>query len=161
MGDDVWNMHIPPDWGIFCAQIVSFVVFWFIFGRLFFGPFLKILGDREGRLKELGDRTAELLRDEKAAAEQRESQLAVVRREMLAEREQQRRQAEADAARVIEAAREEAKAQMDRMRDEIQQEFAAAQSQLDQMAETLARDLAQRLLRRPVTNGGAALINQN
>jgi F-type H+-transporting ATPase subunit b len=154
-------MHIPPDWGIFGAQIVSFVVFWFIFGRLFFGPFLKILGDRERRLKELGDRTAELLREERAATEQRESQLAAVRREMLARREQQRHQAEADAARLIEAAREEAKAQMDRMRDEIQQEFAAAQSQLDQMAEILAGDLAQRLLRRPVTNGRAALISQN
>ena len=49
-------MHIPPDWGIFFTLIVSFLVFWFIFDRLFFGPFLKLLGDRENKLKDLSAR---------------------------------------------------------------------------------------------------------
>jgi F-type H+-transporting ATPase subunit b len=150
-------MHIPPDWGIFGALIVSFLVFWFIFGRLFFGPFLQLFGERERRLRELSDRTAELLRAEKAAVEQRESQLAAVRREALAQREDERKRAEAEAARIVETARAEAKAELDRMRDEIKREFAAAQYQLDQMAETLARELAERLLRRPVANGHATL----
>ena len=72
-------MHIPPDWGVFGGLIVSFLVFWFIFGRLFFGPFLKLLGDRERRMRELSERTEQLLRDEKAAAATRENQLAAVR----------------------------------------------------------------------------------
>jgi F0F1-type ATP synthase membrane subunit b/b' len=65
-------MHIPPDWGIFFALIVSFLVFWFIFDRLFFGPFLKLLGDRERKLKDLSERTEQLLKEEKAAGQERE-----------------------------------------------------------------------------------------
>ena len=36
-------MHIPPNWGTFFALIVSFLVFWFIFSRIFFRPFLDFL----------------------------------------------------------------------------------------------------------------------
>src|SRR5215469_11102015 len=102
-------MHIPPDWGIFAALIVSFLIFWFIFGRLFFGPFLKLLGDRERRLRELTERTEQLLREEKAAAQAREAGLAAVRREALSRRETERRQAEVKAAGVIAEARGKAK----------------------------------------------------
>jgi len=109
-------MHIPPDWGIFSALIVSFLIFWFIFGRLFFAPFLKLLGDREHRLRELGERTEQLLRDEKAAIEAREAALAVVRHEALSRRETERRQAEAEAVRLISEARAEAKAELDQLR---------------------------------------------
>ena len=105
-------MHIPPDWGIFAALIVSFLIFWFIFGRLFFGPFLQLLGDRERRLRQINERTEQLLRDEKAAVEAREAGLAAVRHEALSRREAGRRQAEAEAARMIADARAEAKAEL-------------------------------------------------
>ena len=61
-------MHIPPDWGIFFTLIVSFLVFWFIFDRLFFGPFLKLLSDRENKLKDLSARTERLLKRKKLLA---------------------------------------------------------------------------------------------
>jgi len=48
-------MHIPPNWGTFFALIVSFLVFWFIFSRLFFQPFLNLLSARERRFKELNE----------------------------------------------------------------------------------------------------------
>ncbi len=150
-------MHIPPDWGVFGALIVSFLVFWFIFGRLFFGPFLKLLGDRERGLREFGERTEQLLREEKAAVEAREAELAAVRREALVRREAERRRAEAEAARMITDTRAEAKAEFDQVRQGIEHEFAAAARQLEQLAETLAADLAARVLGRPVTNGRAAL----
>ncbi|MBV8451031.1 MAG: hypothetical protein JOZ29_01985 [Deltaproteobacteria bacterium] len=98
-------MHIPPDWGIFATLIVSFLIFWFIFGRLFFGPFLKLLGDRERRLRELSERTEQLLREEKAAVEARESGLAAVRYEALNRRETEQRHAGVEAARMIAEAR--------------------------------------------------------
>jgi F0F1-type ATP synthase membrane subunit b/b' len=150
-------MHIPPDWGIFSALIVSFLIFWFIFGRLFFGPFLKLLGDRERRLREIGERTEQLLREEKAAVQAREAGLAAVRHEALSKREVERRQAEAEAARSIDEARTQAKAQLEQVRQEIEQEFKAASHQLEELAATLAVELAGRVLARPVTNGSAAL----
>ena len=152
-------MHIPPDWGIFCALIVSFLVFWFIFGRLFFGPFLKLIADREGRLRDLGERTERLLREEKAALEARDSQLATVRREALVHRDTERRRAEQEAARMIEEARAEAKAQLDQVREGMEREFAAAGRQLEELAESLAVELAERVLGRRVADGRAPLNN--
>src|SRR5713101_1258993 len=145
-------MHLPPDWGIFGALIVSFLIFWFIFGRLFFGPFLKLLGDRERRLRDFSERTEQLLREEKAAVEAREAGLAAVRHEALSRREAERRRSEAEAARIITEARAEAKAELDQVGQGIEQEFNAAASQLEQLAETLAAELAGRVLGRAVTN---------
>jgi len=150
-------MHIPPDWGTFGALIVSFLVFWFIFGRLFFGPFLKVLSDRERRLRELGERTEQLLRDEKAAVETREAERTAVRTAALRRRAEERRQTEAEAARIIEQARDAAKAELDRVRQRIEEEFAAAARQLEELAETLATELAERVLGRAVSDGRAML----
>jgi F0F1-type ATP synthase membrane subunit b/b' len=152
-------MHIPPDWGIFSTLIVSFLIFWFIFGGLFFGPFLDLIGARERRLKELGERTERLLREEKAALADREAQLAAVRREAIERREGERRRAEQEAVHMIQEARAEAKAQLDNMRAGIENEFAAAAGQLEQLAQSLAADLAERVLGRPVRNGRASLGN--
>jgi F-type H+-transporting ATPase subunit b len=146
-------MHIPPDWGIFGTLIVSFLIFWFIFGRLFFDPFLELLGDRERRLRELSERTEQLLREGKVAAEAREAGLAAVRQEALSRREAERRRAEAEAARMIAEARTEAKAELDQVREGIEQEFKAAAGQLEQLAEILAAELAGRVLGRAVANG--------
>jgi F0F1-type ATP synthase membrane subunit b/b' len=149
-------MHIPPDWGIFAALIVSFLLFWFIFGRLFFAPFLKIIADRELRIRQVNERTEQLLREEKAAVEAREAGLAAVRHEALSRRDAERRRAEAEAARIISEARVEAKAQLDQVRAGIERDFSAAASQLEQLAEELATELAARVLGRAITNGQAA-----
>jgi F0F1-type ATP synthase membrane subunit b/b' len=146
-------MHIPPDWGIFAALIVSFLIFWFIFGRLFFAPFLKLLSDRERRLREFGERTEQLLREEKAAVEAREAGLAAVRHEALNRRETERRKAEAQAAHMIAEARAEAKAALDQAREGIERDFEAAAGQLQRLAETLAAELAGRVLGRAMSNG--------
>ena len=152
-------MHLPPDWGILAALVVSFLIFWFVFGRLFFAPFLKLLSDRERRLQELSERTEQLLRDEKAAVEAREAGLAAVRHEALSRREAGRRQAEAEAARLVGEARAQAKAELDQMREGIEQDFRMAAGQLEQLAETLAAELATRVLGRAVTNGAAQPTN--
>jgi F0F1-type ATP synthase membrane subunit b/b' len=152
-------MHIPPDWGIFFALIASFLAFWFIFGWLFFGPFLKLIGDRESRLKDLSERTERLLRDEKAAIAERERALAAVRRDSLAKRDGERRRAEEEATKMIEDARAEARAQLEQVRTGIEQEFEAAGRQLEQLAQTLAAELAARVLGRPVANSGQESLN--
>src|SRR5215469_5482747 len=147
-------MHIPPDWGIFFSLIVSFLVFWFIFDRIFFGPFLKLLGDRETRLKDLSARAEQLLKEEKAAGEERERQLMDLRREALAMREAERRKAEADSAAMIEAAKSEAHKTLESVRTEIENELRAGERELEQLSRTLAVELAGRVLGRPV-NGSA------
>ncbi len=143
-------MHIPPDWGIFFTLIVSFLVFWFIFDRLIFGPFLKLLGDRESKLKDLSARAEQLLKEEKAAGQRRDRQLIELRREALAAREAERRQAEADAARVIEEAKAKAHSALERVRAGIEDELRAGERELERLSRVLAVELAGRVLGRPV-----------
>jgi F0F1-type ATP synthase membrane subunit b/b' len=151
-------MHIPPDWGIFFALIASFLGFWFLFGWLFFSPFLKLLGERERRLKDLSERTEGLLQEEKAAAEERERQLATVYREAFNRRENERRRAEDEAAHMIEEARSEARASLEQVRMDIEKDLAAAEHQLQELAHSLAAELAARVIGRPlIPNGGGHL----
>jgi len=147
-------MHIPPDWGVFSILLISFLGFWVIFGSIFFGPFLKLLGDRESRLKDLNDRTERLLQEEREAVRERELQLAAIRRDALVHRETGRRQAEAEAAKMIDEARAEAHEQLEAVRTGIDRSIDAAQVELDRMAHNLAGELAQRVLGRPVNTGG-------
>ena len=152
-------MHIPPDWGVFGTLIVSFLVFWFIFGWLFFNPFLKLLSERERRFKDLSARTERLLSEERRALEERDRQLATVRREAMAQREAERRRAEEEASKVIAEARAEAHAELETVRAQIENDFKAAERQLEQLAESLAADLAGRVLGRPLTADGRNALN--
>jgi len=152
-------MHIPPNWGTFFALIVSFLVFWFIFSRLFFRPFLNLLSERERRFKDLNDRTEELIRQARAAEEEREARLAEVRRGAIVRRETERRKAEADAARKMEAAKAEAREALEQVRVKIETELKAAERELEQMGHSLASELAERVLGRPLTDSAATSKN--
>jgi F0F1-type ATP synthase membrane subunit b/b' len=100
-----------------------------------------------------------LLRDEKAAIAERDRALATVRRESLARRESERRRAEEEAAKMIEDARGEARAQLDEVRAGIEAEFATAGRQLEELARTLAAELAGRVLGRPLNGSQESLNN--
>jgi F0F1-type ATP synthase membrane subunit b/b' len=152
-------MHLPPDWGIFGTLIVSFLVFWLVFGWLFFKPFLQLIADRERRLNDLGSATERLLREEKAAVERREGELAEVRRTALNRREQERRAAQEEAAHAIEQARAAAREELNRVRSGIEAEFAAAGRQLEELAGQLAGELASRVLERPVAQSAQIRLN--
>ncbi len=143
-------MLIPPDWGTFAVLIVSFLVFWFIFNRLFLQPFLHLLETREQRLRELNERTAQLIGQRDSAETRRAEELAALRREALARRENERRAAEAEAQQMIERARNAAREAIDEARAEVRRELAAAEAELERAGRRLAAELVERLLHRPL-----------
>jgi F-type H+-transporting ATPase subunit b len=147
-------MHIPPNWGTFGVLIVSFLVFWFIFSRLFFRPFLNLLSEREERFRSLNDRTEQLLKEARAADEARERRLNAIRREALEHRDSERRRIEAEAAQLLETAKADARASLDGARTRIEGELKAAEHDLEQMGRTLAGELAERVLGRRLNGGG-------
>jgi F0F1-type ATP synthase membrane subunit b/b' len=151
-------MHIPPNWGTFFTLIVSFLVFWFIFSRLFFHPFLNLLSERERRFKELNDRTEALIKQARAADEEREARLSEVRNAAIARREAERRKAESEAAQMMETAKAEAREALEQARAKIETELKSAESELERIGRSLASELAERMLGRPL-NGGAASKN--
>src|ERR1035437_7649170 len=135
-------MHIPPNWGTFFALIVSLLVFWFIFSRLFFRPFLNLLSERERKFKELNDNTERLIKEARAAHEECDARLAAVRQGAIARRETERRKAGSEAAQMMGAAKAEAR--------------EGAERELEQMGHSLAGELAERVLGRPLGGGAAA-----
>jgi len=147
-------MHIPPNWGTFGVLIVSFLVFWFIFSRLFFRPFLNLLSEREERFRSLNDRTEQLLKEARAADEAREQRLNAIRREALEHRDTERRRVEAEAAQLLETAKADARASLDAARARIEGELKAAEHDLEQMGRTLAEELAERVLGRRLNGDG-------
>jgi F-type H+-transporting ATPase subunit b len=152
-------LKIPPQWGTFFALIVSFLVFWFIFKRLLFDPFLKLIVDREGRLKTLSERTARLVRESEAAEERRRQELAALRREILSEREADRQRSEADANKLTEQARLAARNTLETVREEIERQVRSAEEQLSSLGENLAVELTERVLGRPIN--GATRVSSN
>lgn len=154
-------LSIPPHWGTFFALIVSFLVFWFIFKRLLFDPFLKLLADRERKLKGLKERTEELIREGRDARQRHEREIIAARREALAERENERRRAEEEVARQIEEARMAAKDSIEQVRAEIERELRAAEQQLGNLGENLATELAERVLGRALKSGGPRVHSPN
>jgi F-type H+-transporting ATPase subunit b len=154
-------LKIPPDWGTFCLLIVSFLVFWFIFKRLLFDPFLKLLAEREHKLKSLKDRTEQLIREGHEAHQRHEREIVAVRREALAEREGERRRAEEEVAQLIEEARVASKESIEQVRAEIEKELRAAEQQLGNLGENLAAELAERVLGRPLKSGGPRVHSPN
>jgi F0F1-type ATP synthase membrane subunit b/b' len=149
-------MHIPPNWGTFAVLIVSFLVFWFIFSRLFFRPFLDLLSQREKRFRSLSERTEQLLKDAREADQGREQRLAATRREALERREVERRRIETQAAQMLETAKSDARATLEEARTRIEGELKAAELELDQMGRSLAAELAERVLGRPLNGTGTS-----
>src|SRR5262249_33010881 len=133
-------MHIPPNWGTFFALIVSFLAFWFIFGRLFFRPFLNLLSERERRFKDLSARTEDLVRRAKAADDEREARLATLRQQALSKREGERRRAESEASKLLEDAKSDARAALESASTRISNEISAAERELENMGGRLAAE---------------------
>lgn len=154
-------LKIPPDWGTFSALIVSFLVFWFIFKRLLFDPFLKLLAERELKLKALSERTERLIHEGKAADDERTRQLTALRRELLAERETERRRVEGEVAQMMEEVRLAAKQTVEQVRVEIERELRSAEQQLGTLGESLAAELAERVLGRSLKDGGSKVHSLN
>ncbi len=143
-------MHIPPNWGTFFALIVSFLVFWFIFSRIFFRPFLNLLSARERGFKNLAERTRQLIEEAQAAERERERRLAKVRRAALECRIAERRAAENEVARMLEKAKTEARAALEHASARVEEEVRAAELELETLGRSLAGELAERVLGRPL-----------
>ncbi len=154
-------LKIPPDWWTFGTLIVSFLLFWFIFKRLLFDPFLRLLADRELKLKTLSERTEHLIREGEAADEERGRQLAALRHELLAERETERRRVEEEIGQIMEDARLAAKDSVERVRVEIERELRDAEQQLGSLGESLAVELAERVLGRSLKGDGPRVHSLN
>lgn len=133
------------------AAVVALVV---ILNRFLFGPLNAILAQRE--------RETETARAEFEAARQlEESRLAEIearldatRKEAFAIRGEAQREGRSQRDETLAAARADATAEVDRARADIARQVHEAKQQLTEQAATLATQVAERVLGRPIAGRG-------
>lgn len=142
-------LKIPPD-HTFLIQIALFLVLWLALKRWWFDPGLRVLRERaarsEGALQEARviEAEAERMRVAHAAA------LDEARSEAQREMQDILRRAEAEQKRLVTEAREDAQRTLAEVRTHVAEEVAAARRVLRDHVRDIAREVAQRVLGRPV-----------
>jgi F-type H+-transporting ATPase subunit b len=142
-------LKIPPDY-TFVLQIVIFVVLWVAMKRLWVDPALRIMHERsrrsEGAVLEARSLQAEAeqMRTSQAAA------LDEVKTEAQREMHEMVRAAEAEQHRLIAEARADAQRTLGEVRSRIAEEITSARQGLHAQAGEIAREVARKVLGRPV-----------
>ena len=143
-------LSFPPDW-TFVLQIILFLVLWTFLRRLLFEPNLAVLKSREersaGALQEAGRVKAEA----EAMNEQYRTHLAEIRAGAMQQVDTVYQQAEEQARVLLESARADAARTMADMRETLAQELAQARQSLTASIPTFSREIATKLLGRPLT----------
>jgi F-type H+-transporting ATPase subunit b len=143
-------LEIPPDFRTLSLQVALFVVLWLVLSRFWFRPALRIMKERaarsEGAIAEAKaiQADAERLRAEHAAA------LDQVRGEAQREMQDIVRSAETAQKQMISEARDDAQRTLAEVRGRIAEEVATARRSLREQAESIAREVAHKVLGRPV-----------
>jgi len=139
-----------PDW-TFLFQIVLFLLLWNFLRRFLFEPNFDVLKSREersaGALKEANSIKAEV----DAMDEQYKTRLTETRTSASQQVDVIYKEAETEAQSLIDAARTEAATIVAQMRESLQQEISEARRSLEERAPDFSRDIAQKLLGRPLT----------
>ncbi len=141
---------IDVDYSIF-IQIALFLLTWFFLARFVFSPFQRLLEDREQRTAGMKIKADTLLEEADRlriqyeeritrAKEEGNSLKEEIRQEALQAGEQLLTQAQADAARFLQTARQQ-----------IQEEMQKSQKLVLQEAEAVAQEMAEKILSRKVT----------
>lgn len=141
---------IDLDYSIF-VQIALFLLIWFFLARFVFSPFQRLLEEREQRTEGMKVKADTLLEEAERIRIQYENRITrareegnslkeEIRQEALQAGEQILTQAHTEAARFLQAARQQ-------IADEMQKSQALAQEE----AQAIAREMAEKILARKVT----------
>lgn len=136
-------LTFPPDI-TFAIQIASFFILWFGLKRLLFDPVLQVLETREARTAGLGREAAGLNAAAERTAAEYDRHMREIRQELAMAAERQRSSTQTEERQLITAAREQATADILRLRQSLSQEAEAARTALA----SEARDLSARMLER-------------
>ena len=143
-------LSFPPDW-TFVFQIILFLVLWTFLRRLLFEPNLAVLKTREergaGALKEASRVKAEA----EEIGEQYRIRLTETRAGAMHQVDTVYREAEEQARALLESARTDAARAVVGMRETLTQELAAARQSLTASVPAFSREIAAKLLGRPLT----------
>ena len=143
---------VTPDFGLLFWMVLSFAILLFILKKFAWNPVLKMIKEREESI-------AKQLDSAKAAKEQMEQFTAEnekIMRQARAEREEMLRDAKATKDKIVAEAQDAVKIEADKIiaaaRLEIQAEKDAAMAELSEKVGQLSVEIAEKILRRELSN---------
>ena len=143
---------VTPDFGLLFWMVLSFAILLFILKKFAWKPVLKMIKEREESI-------AKQLDSARAAKEQMEQLTAEnekIMRQARAEREEMLRDAKATKDKIVAEAQDAAKIEADKIiaaaRLEIQAEKDAAMAELSEKVGQLSVEIAEKILRRELSN---------
>jgi F-type H+-transporting ATPase subunit b len=133
-------------------QLGLFFLTAFLLTRLLWRPYLKVRSERVSRVEGFREEASRLETEASARLARVEAQLAEARRTGSAERARARAEAQTREAEIVARAQAEAQRALAGERSKVEAAMAAERARLDQRAATLGREIAERVLGRPVAS---------
>ncbi len=132
-------------------QTVNFLVLLFLLNILLYKPIRKAIREREEEIAASRERTVSVDLEVKEKMARYEERLRKVKAEAAGERNRTLREARAEEARILEAARHDASDSLAGIRETIRTEAARAEGRLRDQAETLSRLICEKVLGRSLS----------
>lgn len=134
----------------FAAQIVLFFLLFLILRPLLFTPMIQLFEERERRIGGAKDDARKLYEEADAKMAKYEEEVLVVKRSAGEERDKIRQEGLRREQAILAKVRSETNAMIDEGRARIAKERDALRTELGAVSQTLARDIATRVLGREV-----------
>ena len=131
-------------------QIVAFLVFWFLLSKLLFGPFLRLVEERERRTEGAVTEAASLREEGERLRANYERAIEGAREEGLVAKEALLEEGRRANGRLVAEAREEASRMLEMVRGELQSAMQRERELAAREAQALARQIAEKILGRRV-----------
>jgi F-type H+-transporting ATPase subunit b len=141
-------LEIPPNFPILLVQAAIFVVLWFLLARLWFGPAMRLIHERNARSAGAIEKANAVQAEAEALRARHATAIEDARAEAHRDMEQLVRGAQAEQRKAIEAAHDEAHRVLTDARGKIAEEVAAARQELRNQAEQIANEVARKVLGR-------------
>lgn len=132
------------------VQIISFLIFLFIFNRIMIRPLRNVMADRENYIENVQNDIQDAQEKIDSIAGQIQSQEAAVKNEAFKLKDELEEAGQQQAKEIFASAREEITAANSRFRDDIAKQLLAAKIDLQTESEALAVEMIENILDRRI-----------
>jgi len=138
---------VSIDYTLF-IQIVNFLLLIAILHVLLYKPILKIMKERENRLKASEEEVKSLYQTIERKTAEYEEKIRLAKMEAMNQRNEIQKQGALEAQRIIEAAREEIARMTEEFKEKLAKEMEEARNILTAQSRTISFEIAERVLGR-------------
>jgi F-type H+-transporting ATPase subunit b len=132
----------------FVIQLINFLILILVLNILLYKPIRKVLAERQGRIAEAKSRAEAVDQDVQAKMAEYEASLKAMKSGATDERSALVKEAQAEEATIVEAARKDAANTLATIKARVAQEAAAARVLLQEQAKSLSVDICEKVLGR-------------